>query len=189
MPWSVLPPPPICPSCGFLALLSLCEALHILETLPWLFPLPGKPYPAHSLTSFKAQLTCDCNKAHLCWPPCLRLPLPSPPRPSWSPPLSLSSLHCILPCCCCLVAKSCLPLCDPMNCSTPGFPVLHLLPEFAQTHIYWVSDAIQPSHPLSPPYPLALNHSQHQGLFQYCLLIYYIINTAIVRIIYCVSCN
>ena len=52
-------------------------------------------------------------------------------------------------------------LCDPMNCSTPGFPVLHHLPEFAQTHVHWVSDAIQPSHPLSSPSPLALNLSQH----------------------------
>ena len=48
----------------------------------------------------------------------------------------------------------------------PGFPVLHHLPDFAQTHVHWVSDAIQPSHPLSPPSPLALNLSQHQGLFQ-----------------------
>ena len=48
-------------------------------------------------------------------------------------------------CCCCSVAKSCPTLCDPMACSTPGFPVLHYLPEFAQTHVHWVSDAIQPS--------------------------------------------
>ena len=51
------------------------------------------------------------------------------------------------------------------DCSTPGFPVLHYLPAFAQTHVYWVSDAIQPSHPLSPPSPPALNLSQHQGSF------------------------
>ena len=53
-----------------------------------------------------------------------------------------------------------------MNCRTPGFTVLRYLPEFAQTHVHWVSDAIQPSHPMSPPSPLALNLSQHQGLFQ-----------------------
>ena len=47
------------------------------------------------------------------------------------------------------VAQSCLTLCDPMNCSTPGLPVHHQLPEFTQTHVHWVSDAIQPSHPLS----------------------------------------
>ena len=59
--------------------------------------------------------------------------------------------------CCCSVTKSCPTLCDPMDCSMPGFPVLHHLPEFDQTHVYWVSDAIQPSHPLSPRSPLALN--------------------------------
>ena len=69
--------------------------------------------------------------------------------------------------CCCLVAKSCLTLCNSMDCSTPCFPVLHHFPEFAQTHVHWVSDAIQPSHPLLPPLPLALNLSQHQGLFQW----------------------
>ena len=65
------------------------------------------------------------------------------------------------------VAKSCLTLCDPMNCSTPGLPVHHQLPEFTQTHVHWVGDAIQPSHPLSSPSPLAPNPSQHQGLFQW----------------------
>ena len=70
-------------------------------------------------------------------------------------------------CCCCSVAKSCLTLCDPMDCSMPGFPVLHHLLEFAQTHVHWVSDAIQPSRPLSCPSPPAFNLSQHQGLFQW----------------------
>ena len=54
-----------------------------------------------------------------------------------------------------------------MDCSTPGFSVHHQLPEFAQNHVHWVGDAIQPSHPLSSAYPLALNLSQHQGLFQW----------------------
>ena len=63
--------------------------------------------------------------------------------------------------------KSCPTLCDPKDCSTPGFPVLHHLPEFAQTHIHWVSDAIQPSHPLSSPSPPAFNLAQHQGPFQW----------------------
>ena len=58
-------------------------------------------------------------------------------------------------------------LCNPMNYSTLGFPVLHYLPEFAQTHVHWVSDAIQTSHPLLPPSLPALNLSQHQGLFQW----------------------
>ena len=64
------------------------------------------------------------------------------------------------------VAQSCPTLGDPMNRSTPGLPVHHQLPEFTETHIHRVSDAIQPSHPLSSPSPLALNPSQHQSLFQ-----------------------
>ena len=60
---------------------------------------------------------------------------------------------------------SCVQLCDPMNCSTPGLPVHHQLPEFTQTHVHWVSDAIQPSHPRSSPSPPTPNPSQHQGLF------------------------
>ena len=65
------------------------------------------------------------------------------------------------------VAQSCLTFCNPMDCSTPGFPVYHQLPELAQTHVYWVGDAIQPSHPLSSSSPPALNLSQHQGLFKW----------------------
>ena len=65
------------------------------------------------------------------------------------------------------VAQSCLTLFDPMNCSTPGLPVHHQLPEFTQTHIHRVGDALQPSHPLSSPSPSAPNPSQHQGLFQW----------------------
>ena len=64
-------------------------------------------------------------------------------------------------------AQSCPTLCDPMNRSTPGLPVHHQLPEFTQTHVHQVSDAIQPSHPLSSPSPLAPNPSQHQSLFQW----------------------
>ena len=64
------------------------------------------------------------------------------------------------------VAQSCPTLCDPMNCSTSGLPVHHQLPEFTQTHVHLVSDAIQPSHPLSSPSPPAPNPSQHQSLFQ-----------------------
>ena len=64
------------------------------------------------------------------------------------------------------VAQSCPTLCDPINCSTPGLPVHHQLPEFTQTHVHRVGDAIQPSHPLSSPFPLAPNASQHQSLFQ-----------------------
>ena len=65
------------------------------------------------------------------------------------------------------VTQSCLTLCDPMDCSTPGLPVQHQLPEFTQTHVHQVGEAIQPSHPLSSPSPPALNISQHQGLFKW----------------------
>ena len=64
------------------------------------------------------------------------------------------------------VTQSCPTLCNPMNCSTPGLPVHHQLPEFTQTHVHRVSDAIQPSHPLLSPSPPAPNPSQHQSLFQ-----------------------
>ena len=64
------------------------------------------------------------------------------------------------------VAQSCPTLCDPMNCSTPGLSVHHQLPEFTETHVHWVSDAIQPSQPLLSSSPPAPNPSQHQRLFQ-----------------------
>ena len=64
------------------------------------------------------------------------------------------------------VTQSCLTLCDPMDYSMPGLPVYHQLPEYTQTHVHLVSDAIQPSHPLSSPSPPAFNLSQLQGLFQ-----------------------
>ena len=67
------------------------------------------------------------------------------------------------------VTQSCPTLCDPMDCSTPGLPVHHQLLEFTQTHVHWVSDAIQPSHRLLSPSPLAFNLSQHQGLFFFFL--------------------
>ena len=76
------------------------------------------------------------------WPYMHHLPLEPPPPP---PPFGFVKIAL-----CCSAAKSCLTLSDPMNSSTPGFPVLHCLPEFAQTHVHWVRDAIQPSHPLSP---------------------------------------
>ena len=65
------------------------------------------------------------------------------------------------------VTQSCPTLCDPMDCNTPGLPVYHQLPEFTQTHVHWVGDAIQPSHPLSSPSPPAFNLSQWQGHFKW----------------------
>ena len=74
--------------------------------------------------------------------------------------------HASYNCCCCLVTQLCPTLRDPMGCNTPHFSVLHHLLEFAQIHVHKVSDAIQPSYPLSFPSPSAFNLSQHQGLFQ-----------------------
>ena len=76
----------------------------------------------------------------------------------------------------CSVAQLGLTLCDPMDCSMPGFPVLHCLLEFAQTHVHCVNDAIQLSHPLSPPFPPAFNLSQHQGLFKWVSSSHYYLN-------------
>ena len=68
---------------------------------------------------------------------------------------------------CCSVTKLCLTPCNPMNCSMPGFSVLHYLPEFAQINVHWVGDAIQPSHPLLPTFSPAFSLAQHQSLFQW----------------------
>ena len=67
-------------------------------------------------------------------------------------------------------SQSCPTLCDPTDCSTPGFPVHHQLPELIQTQVHWVCDAIQPSHPLLSTSPPAFNHFQHQGLFKVSVL-------------------
>ena len=72
--------------------------------------------------------------------------------------------HCA--CCCCSVTKSCLTVCDPVDCSTPGLSVPHHRLKFAQVHVHWINDTIQPSHSLLPTSPSAFNLSQHQGLFQ-----------------------
>ena len=69
--------------------------------------------------------------------------------------------------CCHSVTKLYPTFCNPIDCSVPGFPALHYIPEFAQIHAHWVSDAIQPSYPLLLPSPLALNFSQHQGLLRW----------------------
>ena len=74
--------------------------------------------------------------------------------------------------CCCSASQSCLTLCDSMDCSMPGFPVLHHLLELAQIHVHWVSNVIQPSHPLLyPSYPV-FNLSQHQGFFKWVSSLY-----------------
>ena len=75
--------------------------------------------------------------------------------------------HSMTASCCCSVTQSCLTLCNPMDYSTPCFPVHYHLLELAQTYVHWVGDAIQPSHPLTSPSPPAFNLTQHQGLFQW----------------------
>ena len=72
------------------------------------------------------------------------------------------------------VAQSCLTLCDPMDCSTPGLLVHYQLLEFTQTHLHWVGDAIQPSHPLLYPSPSTFNLPQHQGLFRWVSSSYHV---------------
>ena len=87
--------------------------------------------------------------------------------PPISPSLTFQRGQVLSLCLCHPVSKSCLTLCDPVDYSTPGLPVHHYLPEFAQTHVHEVGDALQPSHPLPPTSTLAFNLSQHQGLFQW----------------------
>ena len=87
-------------------------------------------------------------------------------HPFWKKKKCVLWFTCSYPCCC-SVTKTCPTLCNPMNCSRPGFPVLHYPPESAQTHVHWIGDAIQPSHPLLPLFPFAFNLSQHQGLCQW----------------------
>ena len=84
-----------------------------------------------------------------------------PKNSDWRNPILTLFINC-----CCSVTKSCSTLCNLMDCSTPGFPLTHYLPEFAQIHILWVSDAIQLFHPLLSPFPPAFNLSWHQDLFQ-----------------------
>ena len=140
----------------------------------WLIALYG--WPQHSLFSewhFLSTSLCKEwgsgeteSRVSQCWTLLLSHPKPVP----WpSNCFSCSKEQTLIPGlgnvgCCCSVAKSCMTPCNLMDCSTQGFPVLLYLPEFAQTqtHVYWVSGAIQPSHPMWPPSPPALNLSQYQ---------------------------
>ena len=95
----------------------------------------------------------------------------------WRKHMSLTFLSCPTllyntSCCCCSVAQSCPTLCDPMDCSTPGLPIPHHLPEFAQVHVHCIGDAVQLSHPPMPSSPSALNLSQHQGFLQWVICSY-----------------
>ena len=137
--------------------------------------------------SFPGQSGCFRSSAGLHWQifPALRDPASLCPRRTpdqryWGDPLEVPEAAAagdpvpwgssfgptsLPPSFCCSVAHSCLTLCDPMDCSTPGFPVLHHLPELAQIHVHRVNDTIQLSRALSPSPPPALSLSQHQGLF------------------------
>ena len=85
----------------------------------------------------------------------------------WNLALGSSKCKVLTSSFCCSVTKLCPTLWDPMDCSMPGFPVLHYFPEFVGTSVHSVGDDIQPSHPVLPSSPLTLNLSQHQGLFQW----------------------
>ena len=121
---------------------SFCSPLTHSSVLAWRIPGTGKPGGLLSLGSHRV--------TH-----------------NWSDLAAAAHTATGAFCCFCSVIKSCPTLCDPMECSNPGFPVLHYLPESAQIHVHWISDAIQPSHPLSSPSPSAPNLFQHQGLFHW----------------------
>ena len=149
-----------------LQLLSLTSGINYLPTAgsclapqgprsrghPW-FKLQPCPFPAVTLGRLGTVLGfLDCKQGGQDWYQTCRAQCK---KHTWKHTVQVSS-----------VAQSCPTLCDPMSRSTPGLPVHHQLPEFTQTHVHRVSDAIQPSHPLSSPSPPAPNPSQHQSLFQ-----------------------
>ena len=128
-------------------------------------PALGGHIPPTAPSTSPANSLEICNSINICFNVSLSRPMVrSPCRAGTSTVISLPP--CLGHFCCYLDTKSFSTLCDPMDCSTPGFPDLHYCPEFAQTHVHGVGDAIQPSHPLSLPSPPALNPSQHHGLFQ-----------------------
>ena len=119
--------------------------------------VPVVMFRCESWTTRKAELTLsNCGAEEDSWVPWTARRSNQSILKEISPGCSFSS-----------VAQSCPTLCDPMDHSTPGLPVHHQLPEFTQTHVHWVHDAIQPSHPPSSPSPPAFNLSQHQGVFRW----------------------
>ena len=140
------------------------------QQAPWVLSRLGRPLSCspHSLSHpsgvppISPLLFLHPSFPHYILPACMEIPPvplgvwgPPPAAPGWCHCVQFSS-----------VAQSCPTLCDPMNRSMPGLPVYHQLPEFTQTQVHRVGDAIQPSHPLSSPSPPAPNPSQHQSLFQ-----------------------
>ena len=131
---------------------SVMPSNHLIFCHPLLFP----PSIFPSIRVFSNELV-------------LRIRWPKYWSFSFSPSHEYSGLpvDTVRPCVVCAKSlQSCLTLCDPMDCSTPDLPVYHQLPEFTQTHVHLVSDAIQQSHPLSSPSLPTFNLSQHQGIFQ-----------------------
>ena len=144
----------------------------IIPTFYAIHPLPFRHtllrfilHPLHFCTHFTLLLLPDFTT----WRLLLSL-LASPPLPLQTSPLfakdpDTAFSHNLWNCC--SFTQLCPTLCSPMDCSMPGFPVLHYLPEFAQTRVHWVNDTIQPSHLLSSPSAHAFNFSQQQDLFQW----------------------
>ena len=120
--------------------------------------MPCTPFPAQEMMLTK-------SLSSLCIPPYLHFQLPSP-RDNHYLAFGIYYSHAFISQSVSSVTQSCPTLWDPMDCSMPGLPVNHQLLEFTQTHVHWVGDAIQPSHPLSSHSPPAFHLSHHQGLFQ-----------------------
>ena len=141
-----------------------CRRTVMMKALPWSsgpLELAQFPHGTSSGSNTAVSQKVNCSAGSTWWGrsrACCRpwLPLLSPA--SSLPPITFLSFSS--------VTQSCPTLCDPMDCSVPGFSAHHQLLEFAQTQIHRVHDAIQPSHPLSFPSPPAFSLSQHQGLFQ-----------------------
>ena len=153
-----VPDPPIL--CHGQVPLLLCISLVDSEFLYLQFAFPRA---VHSKTLYHLKPTLSVSSSNFLWSFKSKVSSHSGLEKHIVPFRFLFTVFC---CCFCSVAQSCLTLCNPMDCCLPGFPVLHYLPEFAQTHVHWVVDAVQPFHPLSPPSPFAINLIQHQGLFQ-----------------------
>ena len=151
---------------------NTCSTTRTSRGVPMGSP-PGGTEPLHSSPSW----LCVCTLAGVFYPSCVfesKIPFSYSPLETicfsyreWSSTLRKYKITKTTKNNFSSVTQSCPTLCDPMDCSTPGFPVHHQLPELAQTHVHHISDAIQPSHPLSSPSPPAFNLSQRQRLFQW----------------------
>ena len=159
-----------CPSLSPWVCANICP-LSQYTTQPSLLCLPLLLLPSIFLS-----IRVFSNESALCirWPNYWSFSFSISPSNEYSELISFSIRLVWSPCCpresqvqFSLIAQSCPTLCNPMNCSMPGLPVHHQLPESTQTHVHRVGDAIQPSHPLLSPSPPALNLSQHHGLFKW----------------------